>query len=388
MGTSFFTKAQTHMLSRREFLLALVALSSGCATGSPTTMPTPAAAHAPTPNTTREPSVAATATLDAPSAPTNATPTSVALSSTDQQFSGDVAFQHVFAQMEYIPRHTGTEGWRKCGDYILNQMADLGWVAEEQPFTYMDTACRNLIGKRGSGPLLILGAHYDSRKYADHDPNPEKREEPVPAANDGASGVAILLELARVLDPDALNRTIWLVAFDAEDNGNIDGWDWIAGSRHFVDVLTEVPQGMVLFDMIGDADQQIYYEHNSHKPMSEKIWQVADVMNYDTFIASYRHSMLDDHIPFKEAGIPAVDIIDFDYPYWHTTADTLDKVSIESLEAVGRTAQEWLLQGAPGMPPPPASNKLYLPYIAMRRANRMKRDRAIAQKHNALLARK
>ncbi len=379
------------MLSRREFLLTLLALSSGCttSTGTPRDMPTPAVAHARTPSTILEPSsIAETGTLDAPSVSTNATPTSVMLSSTDQQFSGDVAFQHVFAQMEYIPRHTGTEGWRKCGDYILNQMADVGWATEEQPFTYMETACRNLIGKRGNGPLLILGAHYDSRKYADHDPDPEKRDQPVPAANDGASGVAVLLELARVLDPDALNRSIWLVAFDAEDNGNIDGWDWIAGSRHFVEVLTEVPQGMVLFDMIGDADQQIHYEYNSHTLMSKHIWQVADVLNYDTFIPTYRHSMLDDHIPFKEAGIPAVDLIDFDYPYWHTTADTLDKVSIESLEAVGRTAQEWLLRGAPGMPPPPASNRLYLPYIAMRRANRIKRDRAIAQKQNALLARR
>jgi hypothetical protein len=279
------------------------------------------------------------------------------------QFTGELAYQHVVEQMQYIPRHTGTEGWRACGDYILAQFAAAGWAAEAQPFTYMDTECRNLIGKRGDGPLLILGAHYDSRKRADQDPDPNKRNLPVPAANDGASGVAVLLELARILEPEKLNRTIWLVAFDAEDNGGLDGWDWIAGSRHFVSVLTEPVQGMVLFDMIGDADQQIYYERNSYSKMMQEIWAIAKNLSYTTFIPEYRHAMLDDHIPFIRAGIPAIDIIDFDYPYWHTVADTIDKVSATSLETVGRSAEAWLLQGAPGMPPLRVSSTLFLPIV-------------------------
>jgi Zn-dependent M28 family amino/carboxypeptidase len=278
--------------------------------------------------------------------------------------------------MQYIPRHPGTEGWRACGDYILQQFAAQGWSVEEQPFTYMDTGCRNLIAKRGSGPLLIFGAHYDSRRRADEDPDPQKRDQPVPAANDGASGVAILLELARVLDPLALGRTIWLVAFDAEDNGGLDGWDWIAGSRHFVQVLEHETQGMVLFDMIGDADQQIYYERNSHDGMNEQIWTIADALGYDTFIPQDRHSMLDDHIPFIQAGIPAVDLIDFDYPYWHTTEDTLDKVSVASLEAVGRTAEEWLLRGAPGLPVASADPAVFLPFVAQGRLQQRTARRA------------
>jgi hypothetical protein len=278
------------------------------------------------------------------------------------QFSGDMAMRHAAAQMQWVPRHPGTEGARLCGDYILQQLAAVGWATEDQPFVYRETACRNLIGKRGSGPLLIIGAHYDTRRLADSDPNPENRVLPVPGANDGASGVAVLLELARVLRPDELGRTIWLVAFDAEDNGRLDGWDWIVGSQYMADNLTETPQGMVLVDMIGDADLQIYYERSSTARLKEGIWQVAASLNYEAFIAQDKYTIIDDHRPFLDKGIPAVDLIDFDYPYWHTIEDTLDKISAASLEAVGRTLQTWLVQGAPGLALPPATGStIHLP---------------------------
>ncbi len=265
-------------------------------------------------------------------------------------FSGERALQHAAAQMEYVPRHPGTEGARLCGEYILEQLAAQGWQTEEQPFTYRDTACRNIIGKRGSGPVLILGAHYDTRRRADSDPEPANRDKPVPGGNDGASGVAVLLELARVLVPETLGHTIWLAFFDAEDNGGLDGWSWIVGSTYMADNLEVLPRGMVLADMVGDADQQLYYETNSHGETREGIWEVAADLGYETFTPERRHTLLDDHIPFKQRGIPAVDIIDFDYPYWHTVEDTLDKISAASLESVGRTLQEWLLLGMPGLP--------------------------------------
>jgi glutaminyl-peptide cyclotransferase len=332
------SKWNNRLMSRRQFLHTMVLLAGGCAV---------------TPQRSAQSPMVATASPLPTTAPTpTTTPTATAQTTI---FNGDRAFEHAVAQMEWVPRHTGTDGWRKCGDYILDQLARQGWSAEEQPFTYMQTDCRNLIGKRGQGPLLIIGAHYDSRRYADEDPDPARRTEPVPAANDGASGIAVLLELARVLQPETLNRTIWLVAFDAEDNGNIDGWDWIAGSTHFVKVLTERPQGMVLVDMIGDADQQLYYERNSHQAMNEGVWEIAADLGHPAFVPTPRHSMLDDHTPFLEEGIPAIDIIDFDYPYWHTTADTLDKIHPYSLEVVGTTVQEWLLQDAPGLPPMPAA---------------------------------
>lgn len=269
------------------------------------------------------------------------------------RFDGQLAMEHVVAQMSYGTRIPGSEGSRRCGDYILAQLATFGWSTEEQPFIYRDTLCRNLIGKRGRGPVLIIGAHYDTRRYANNDPNPENRTLPVPGANDGASGVAVLLELARILDPDALGRTIWLVCFDAEDNGRIDDWDWIVGSTYMAETLTIMPQGMLLVDMIGDADQQLYYEGNSHAEMRAGIWQVGADLGYTAFIPEVGYTLLDDHIPFIRKGIPSVDIIDFHYPYWHTIADTIDKTSAESLETVGDTVQQWLLLGAPGLPSSP-----------------------------------
>ena len=109
---------------------------------------------------------------------------------------------------------------------------------------------------------MIIGAHYDSRLLADPDPDPSLRNQPVPGANDGASGVAVLLELARIL-PKNLDKTIWLVFFDAEDNGNIPGYDWIMGSRVFVQTLIDKPDEAIIIDMIGDADLNIYQEKNS-----------------------------------------------------------------------------------------------------------------------------
>ena len=148
------------------------------------------------------------------------------------QFSGASAFQYVEAQVSFGPRPTGSEANKRTGDYILNELKRLGWQAETQEFTYHSTLVRNIIGKNavGQGPIVILGAHYDTRMRADRGPiNPDA---PVPGANDGASGVAVLLELARSLTINRLHNEIWLTFFDAEDNGGIEGWDWIVGSTY------------------------------------------------------------------------------------------------------------------------------------------------------------
>jgi glutaminyl-peptide cyclotransferase len=138
-----------------------------------------------------------------------------------------------------------------------------------------------------------------------------------------------------------------LVFFDAEDNGRIPGWDWILGSRAFVEALEGKPDAAVIVDMIGDADLEIYLERGSDPELSAEIWDVAAYLGYSQFIPTPKYHILDDHVPFLEAGIPALNIIDFDYPYWHTIEDTVDKVSAESLEAVGETLRVWLLGTAP-----------------------------------------
>lgn len=330
-------------------------LLSACGTAPPTTLQQPSAPAAeaivplasPSPTTALPPSSApVTPGLPSSSSSSAAAPQVLLpldpLPSPELTFDGARALAHVEAQMQWIPRHTGTPGWQQTGDYIIAEAQAAGWTTEEQRFDYQGVSARNIIAKRGSGPVLIIGAHYDSRKFADQDPDLAKRTQPVPAANDGASGVAVLLELARHIDTERLGRTVWLTFFDAEDNGDIEGWDWIVGSSHMARNLPVRPEAMVLLDMIGDADLQVYYEHNSTPWLRESIWQSAAELGYAQFIPTPKHAMLDDHTPFLEQGIPAVDLIDFDYPHWHTVGDTTDKVSAASLEAIGRTVERWL----------------------------------------------
>jgi Zn-dependent M28 family amino/carboxypeptidase len=247
-------------------------------------------------------------------------------------------------QVSFGPRLPGSEGHARVQEWMQAELELAGWQVEIQTSEALGHPIENLVARRGSEPPeLILGAHYDTRMFADNDPDPSKRAEFVPGANDAASGVAVLVELARTLPEDTV--PVWLVFFDAEDNGRIPGWDWILGSREFVRNNPVRPRAVIIVDMIGDADLNIYKERNSDPELMDEIWGVARGLGYESkFIPEYKHSMIDDHTPFVEAGIPAVDIIDFDYPHWHTTEDTPDKVSAESLEIVGETLRVWIIQ--------------------------------------------
>ena len=259
-------------------------------------------------------------------------------------FDGQRAYADVQTQVAFGPRSPGTDGHAQIVAWMRAELESAGWQVEVQESEALGHPVQNIVAKRGdASPQIILGAHYDSRMYADNDPDPASHTQPVPAANDGASGVAVLLELARTLPKDSVPT--WLVFFDAEDNGRIEGWDWILGSREFVKNNVLQPRAVVVIDMIGDADLNIYKERNSNAGLTDEIWGVANSLGYEKqFIAEYKYSMEDDHTPFLEAGIPAVDIIDFDYPYWHTVGDTTDKVSAESLEVVGKTLWTWITQ--------------------------------------------
>ncbi|HOU15965.1 MAG TPA: M28 family peptidase [Anaerolineae bacterium] len=268
-----------------------------------------------------------------------ATPTPTA----PQTFTGDLAYTWVTRQCDLGYRITGTDAHQKAGDMIIKELRAQGWTVQEQPFTYKGVAARNILAWKGEGEAVLVGAHYDTRRSADQ----EDPSQPVMGANDGASGVAVLLELARALAWDAANRRIYLAFFDAEDNGRLDGWEWIVGSTYMAEHWGENGEtplnAMILVDMIGDADQQVYYERNSDPTLSQALWDIAAQLGYgERIIPEYRYAMLDDHIPFIRMGVPSVDMIDFDYPYWHTTQDTPDKVSAASLEAIGRTLEVWL----------------------------------------------
>lgn len=260
-----------------------------------------------------------------------------------KQFDGQKAWEDVAFQVSLGPRTPGSEAHDRVVEWMVAELEKANWQVEVQEVEFYGKKVRNVIARRGQGsPWYILGAHYDSRLVADRDPDPLQNGQPVPGANDGASGIAVLLELARVL-PQNLSGQVWIVLFDLEDNGNLPEYEWIIGSQAFVAQLTGKPDGAIIIDMVGDADQQIYLEGNSDPNLAAQIWDVASRQGYaDRFIPELRHTIIDDHLPFIRAGIPAIDIIDFDYPYWHTTQDTADKVSPESLKAVGDTLITWL----------------------------------------------
>lgn len=280
-------------------------------------------------------------------APTRATAVATVVPSpAPTVFDGQRALDQIAAQLALGPRYPGSPGHLALRALITAELEALGWEVEQQAFDYQGFTAVNLIARANQDkqPVVLLGAHYDTRARADQD-IPEKQDQPVPGAIDGGSGVAVLLELARVLDLTAVDRQVWLLFFDVEDNGGggLPGWDWIAGSRYLADNLTIAPEAMVLVDMVGQVEQELYYEGNSDPALQAELWALAAELGFgDDYIPQLKYTMIDDHVPFAERGIPAVDIIDFDYLYWHTTADTLDKASAVSLYRVGRLLQVWL----------------------------------------------
>jgi hypothetical protein len=268
------------------------------------------------------------------------------------EFDGEVAFGYVEAQMAFGPRFPNSEGHRRAGDWILAQLEARADSVEVQEFSHMTVGgellqLRNFIGRfRPDLPDRILYvAHWDTRPRADRSANLGQQRMPVPGANDGASGVAVLLGVA-----DALVRTpptigVDLLFVDGEDYGQFPGADVLLGSRHYAATLdpSRLPLFAVVWDMVGDRDLQIYQEGNSVSGAPEvvdRVWTRADELGYGSvFRDRVGYSMTDDHIPLLEAGVRAIDVIDFDdVPWWHTTEDTIDKVSAESLKIVGDVA--------------------------------------------------
>ena len=261
----------------------------------------------------------------------------------NHEFNAQRAFSDVKYQVDLGPRTMGSVAHEKAYEWIISSLQKANWqvdIVETLDTGSQGMSVKNIIAKRGNGtPWVIIGSHYDSRSLADQDPDPVKRSLPVPGANDGASTVGILLELARVI-PTRLDKQVWLVFFDDEDNGKSDGTGWSVGAQYFVETLQGKPDSVVILDMLGDNNLQVYMEKNSNPEINAEIWGVAKELGYSQFIPTYKYSIIDDHLPFIEAGIRAVDVIDIDYPYWHTLADTPDKCDPASLTAVGRVVLE------------------------------------------------
>lgn len=265
-------------------------------------------------------------------------------------FDGENAYAYLVEQCEFGPRPPGSQNLSDCRQFIVNTLESSNWTVLLQNFTYLDTQCSNIIAKTStvSTASLILGAHYDTRPNATSDAL-ANQSKPIIGANDGASGTAVLLELAQIL-PASIKDTIELVFFDAEDSGGINGWDWIRGSTHYVNELTSSRKvsinAMILVDMVGDMNLQIPREASSTDSLQNEVWEIAKTMGYDdTFLDRAGSSILDDHRPFLDAGIPALDIIQNPFPwYWHTLEDTPDKCSAESLQIVGEVLEVFVVE--------------------------------------------
>lgn len=253
-------------------------------------------------------------------------------------------------QMQLGPRTPGSDAHTQFIALTVSFLEEAGWTVQSNAERYQGKTVQNIVAERGienkEGQWIVIGAHFDSRIQADQEKLPANRHKPVPAANDGASGVAVLMGLAKTL-PQMDDKRITLAFFDAEDQGNLMGWpDWCLGSRLLAEQygsLERKPDAVIVVDMIGDSDLNIYRERNSDKELTDKLFSIAKKLGYSKqFIDQEKYAMYDDHMPFIEQGIPAVDLIDFDYPWWHTLGDTADKISEESLQAVYNVLLEYL----------------------------------------------
>ncbi len=274
-------------------------------------------------------------------------------------FSGEKAFELLVKQVEFGPRVPGSDASKKTQDFIAQNLREAGAQVIRQSFTitYRGKTYQmaNIIGivKGKSERKILLCAHYDCRPVADQDPNPANRDKPIPGANDGASGVAVLLEIARVLRIFQPPRTVVFAFFDGEDLGDVEDGGMFFGSKYFARNLTVngfnlKAQMGVLLDMVGDKDftsNDEWYSRYYAPNVVLGLIKAAEKLGYRRyFFQPPMLTILDDHVPLNEiAGIPTANIIDFDYPYWHTLQDTPDKCSPQTLAIVGRTVLQWLI---------------------------------------------
>lgn len=231
----------------------------------------------------------------------------------------------------------------------LAQRVDTQSFAFRDPYSSRSIPLVNVIAQfrgleAGTEPILLV-AHWDSRPRTDYPSDQSRADEPILGANDGASGVAVLMELANLFSDHPPVCDVVILLVDGEDWGKSGDLDYyLLGSKHFASLgIRGHYRFGVVVDMIGDKDQQIYREGFSNEyylPLNNMIWKTARDLGIATFHDSVKYTVMDDHLPISAAGVPTVDLIDFDYPYWHTDQDTPDKCSAEALSNVGRILAE------------------------------------------------
>lgn len=276
-------------------------------------------------------------------------------------FDGARAYALVERQVEFGPRVPGTEGHAAQLEWMVDTLSALA------PSVSVDTFSHEPSGGRSRIPLynvlarfqpdeerrLLLLAHWDTRPRSDAAGTPEERDRPVPGANDGASGTAVLLELARLFSLQPPPLGVDLLFVDGEDYGPTTD-DMFLGARRFASDLPEpLPVYGVLLDMVGDADPLFPIEGNSAKyapQVAQRVWGVAERLGYGRYFPRrVGQSLGDDHVPLNEAGLRTIDVIDFEYgpgnALWHTPDDTPENVSATTLDMVGEVVAELVYQG-------------------------------------------
>jgi len=265
------------------------------------------------------------------------------------------------------PRPAGSAANDRQRALVAGHFRAAGGEVREQPFAGVDpldgrpVKMANLIGSwfPDRTERILLAAHYDTRPFPDRDPDPVKRRGPFLGANDGASGVAVLMEIANHLADSPTPCGVDLVLLDGEElvyeGAGADDMDfYFLGSKHFGRAYAadrragRSPSRYVagiLLDMVGDKNLVIDQEINSlrlQRKLVQEVWTVANRLKERVFRAQVGPEVHDDHLPLNDAGIPTIDLIDFDYPAWHTAADRPEACSAASLASVGRVVTAWL----------------------------------------------
>ncbi|MBN2169995.1 MAG: M28 family peptidase [Candidatus Krumholzibacteriota bacterium] len=273
-------------------------------------------------------------------------------------FPADEAWSHLEAQVAMGPRHPGADGHARCAAWLATRLGEWGYALEEHRFRVADPHAPSdtlrLVNFRAwlpgsEGPILALAAHWDTQPWAQRDPDPGRRAEPILGANDGASGVAVLLTVARLCAESPPPRRVEFLFFDGEDYGRAGRREgYLLGSRRFVgDHPGYRPELLILLDLVGGRDLRLPMELNSQRaarPQLEALYALAAELGLTAFEARPGREVYDDHVPFLAAGIPAVDLVDLDYPEWDTTADLPAACSPASLAQVGTLLLHYLYE--------------------------------------------
>lgn len=280
-------------------------------------------------------------------------------------FNADSAYSYIEKQLEFGPRVPGTDGHKACASWLEGKLREtkpdtlIVQRGEVRAYTGARLPITNLMASynRANPNRLLLVAHWDTRPWADNDAVPANHSKPLPGANDGGSGVGVLLEIARNLAIKKPAYGIDILLVDAEDYGRSGGFSdngdsWCLGTQYFIENLPYpdglLPRYAIVLDMVGGRDARFSKEYTSHtqaREYTDKIWKEAAALGLaDRFPDRVTAGVVDDHTFLNEAGIPAVDIVECDNhitnsfpPYWHTMQDDMSNIDRSTLGDVGKT---------------------------------------------------